>query len=57
MNERVNYYHIGVRACLYEDDISGLEEPLAKAGKTLNAVSGLGKRHNGLTNGYLAFVS
>ena len=46
--KRVNYDHVGIRACLYENDISGLHERVAKARHTLNAISDLGIRQNGL---------
>ena len=40
--ERNNYDHVGIRATIYEEDVSGLEERISKARRTLNAVSGLG---------------
>ena len=35
VSERVNYDHVGVRACIYEDDDTGLEERVSKARRTL----------------------
>ena len=48
VNERVNYDHVGVRVCLYDDDVSGLEERVSKARRAFYAISGLGIRHCGL---------
>ena len=47
--ERDNYNHVGIRACIHDDDISGLEECISKARRILNAISGLGIRKCGLT--------
>ena len=47
--ERISYAHLGVKACIYECHTTGMEERLAKGRGTLNAVSGLGIRNNGLT--------
>ena len=47
--ERIHYDHVGIRACIFEDDTSGLEEQISKARRTLNAISGLGIRRCGLT--------
>ena len=41
--------HLGVRAYIFEDDISGLDNRLSKGLHALNAISGLGIRRNGLT--------
>ena len=49
VEERENYDHLGVRACIFEDDLSGIEERLSKGRRALNAISGLGIRRNGLT--------
>ena len=38
-----------MKACIFEDVISGIEERLAKGRRALNATSGLGIRNNGLT--------
>ena len=43
------YEHVGVLCCLYESDLSGVEERLSRARRALNAVPGLGIRKNGLT--------
>ena len=48
-NERENYDHVGIRAVISDDDISGIEERLSKARRTFNAVAGIGIRSNGLT--------
>ena len=47
--ERLQYDHVGIRASVDINDITGIEERLAKARKTLNAATGLGIRRNGLT--------
>ena len=47
--ERTHYDHVGIRASISEDDVSGLEERVSKARRTLNAISGLGVRRCGLT--------
>ena len=52
-NERVlekeSYDHLGVKACIFDDDVTGMEERIAKGRRTLNAASGLGIRNNGLS--------
>ena len=52
-NERVlekeSYDHVGVKACIFENDVSGIEERISKGRRTLNATAGLGIRNNGLT--------
>ena len=47
--EKESYDHLGVKACIFENDTVGMEERLAKGRRTLNATSGLGIRNNGLT--------
>ena len=49
VRERTHYDHVGIRASIFEDDTSGLEERVSKARRTLNAISGLGIRQCGLT--------
>ena len=49
VSERTHYDHVGIRASIFEDDVSGLEERVSKARRTLNAISGLGVRRCGLT--------
>ena len=49
VSERENYDHVGIRAIISDDDVSGIEERLSKARRTFNAVSGIGIRSNGLT--------
>ena len=49
VSERTHYDHVGIRASIFEDDVSGLEERVSKARQTLNAISGLGVRRCGLT--------
>ena len=46
---RVPYDRVGVRECLFQDDVSGVEERLSKAKRALHAVSGIGIRRNGLS--------
>ena len=47
--EKESYDHLGVKACIFEDDTAGMEERISKGRRTLNATSGLGIRNNGLT--------
>ena len=47
--ETINYDHLGVKACIFEHDTSGIEERLANRKRALNAASGLGIRNNGLS--------
>ena len=49
VSERTHYDHVGIRESIFEDDVSGLEERVSKARRTLNAISGLGVRRCGLT--------
>ena len=49
VNERSSYAHVGVSACLFEDDMTGIQGRLAKARRALNAISGMGIRRNGLS--------
>ena len=45
-----NFYdHVGIRPSVDQFDISGIEDRLEKARKTLNASTGLGIRKSGLT--------
>ena len=47
--ERVEYDHVGVKACTLVNDNSRVEEKIGKGRKVLNASSGLGIRKSGLT--------
>ena len=47
--EKINYDHVGIRARIFDDDVSGIEERLSKAKCTLNMISGVGVRKKGLT--------
>ena len=47
--EREHYDHVGIRAVISDDDISGIEERLSKARRTFNAVAGIGIRSSSLT--------
>ena len=47
--EKVEYDHVGVKACIYEFDDCIISERLAKARKVFNTLTGLGIRKNGLT--------
>ena len=49
VRERTSYDHVGVTACLFDEDISGITGRLSKARRALNAISGLGIRRNGLS--------
>ena len=46
--ERINHDHVGVRACLFDDDTTGLEERLSKARRAFYSISGIGIRRKGL---------
>ena len=48
VGERINYDHVGVKACLYDDDTTGLEERLSKARRAFYSISGIGIRRKGL---------
>ena len=47
--EKEHYDHVGVKACIYENNNVLVEEKIAKGKKTLNASTGLGVRRNGLS--------
>ena len=49
MREKLAYDHVGVTACLYENDADGVESRIAKARRAFNAITGLGIRRNGLS--------
>ena len=49
VKERLSYDHVGVTACLYDDDASGIVGRISKARRAFNAISGLGIRRNGLS--------
>ena len=49
VDEKINYDHVGIRARIFDDDVSGIEERLSKARCTLNMISGIGVRKRGLT--------
>ena len=49
VRERVSYEHVGVTACLYDEDALGIVGRLSKARRALNVISGLGIRKNGLS--------
>ena len=47
--EKQSYDHVSVKACLYKDDNSRLDEKITKARRAFYAWAGLGIRKNGLT--------
>ena len=49
VDEKINYDHVGIRSELFSCDASGIEERLSKARRTLNTISGIGVRKNGLS--------
>ena len=49
VKETAKYDHVGVKASIYSDSTSGIEERIGKARRALNAISGLGIRKNGIT--------
>ena len=49
VTECETYDHVGIRAIIFGDDVSGLEERISKAKRSLNAISWLGIRRCGLT--------
>ena len=49
VKEKLNYDHLGIKASIFEDGTSGIDERLAKGRRALNTTSGLGIRNNGLT--------
>ena len=48
VKEREEYDHVGVKASLFHESNSRVEEKVSKGRRTLNATAGLGIRHNGL---------
>ena len=46
--EKEHYDHVGIKACIYENDSTLVNEKISKGRKTLNAATGLGVRRNGL---------
>ena len=51
IKEREEYDHVGVKACLFQEGNSRVEEKISKGRRTLNAIAGLGIRQNGLNIG------
>ena len=49
VDEKLEYDHVGVKACVLAHDNSRIEEKIGKGRRALNATSGLGIRKNGLT--------
>ena len=47
--EKQSYDHVGVKACLYKDNNTRVDEKITKARRAFNACAGLGIRKNGLT--------
>ena len=46
--EKEHYDHVGIKACIYENDSTLVNEKVSKGRKTLNAATGIGVRRNGL---------
>ena len=51
VKERDEYDHVGVKACLFLENNSRVEEKISKGRRALNATAGLGIRQNGLNIG------
>ena len=49
VKERKFYDHVGIRNCIFQDEVSGIEERIAKGRKAFNAIAGIGVRKGGLT--------
>ena len=47
VSERLSYEHVGITACLCDEDVSGVENRLSKARRAVNTISGMGIRRNG----------
>ena len=47
--EKSRYDHVGVKACIFENDEEKICEKISKGRRTLNATTGLGIRKNGLS--------
>ena len=47
--EKEHYDHVGIKACIYENNKLLVEEKISKGKKTLNASTGLGVRRKGLS--------
>ena len=49
VKERINYDHVGIRNCIFPDDISGIVERVAKGRRAFNSVSCIGIRKGGIS--------
>ena len=49
VNERLEYDHVGIKACTLSDDNERVDEKISKGRRVLNAASGLGIRKSGIT--------
>ena len=49
VEEKLEYDHVGVKACILSGDNERVDEKVGKARRALNAASGLGIRRNGLS--------
>ena len=49
VGERCEYDHVGIKACIFNDNNDRIAEKIGKGRRTLNAASGLGIRKSGIT--------
>ena len=56
VKERRFYDHVGVRNCISQDELSGIEERITKGRRSFNAIAGIGVRRGGLTMATCSFI-
>ena len=49
VRERTFSDHVGIRNCIYANDVSGIEERIVKGRRAFNSISGIGIRKGGIT--------
>ena len=49
VHEKLEYDHVGVKACVRYDDNERVSEKICKGRRALNAASGIGIRKSGIT--------
>ena len=49
VRERTFYDHVGIRNCIFANDVSGIEERIVKGRRAFNSISGIGIRKGGIT--------
>ena len=49
VKERLFYDHVGIRNCIFSNDVSGIEERVSKGRRAFNSISGIGIRKGGIS--------